>query len=243
MKSSESALISMRKYRRTPRGLLVDLFQKQKERSKDYKPNTDVKILHGDFRQVCKKNIKDNSVDLILTDPPYLKNYFSLWDDLSKEAERVLKPGGFLISYAWQPYLNEYINRLSKHLKYYWTLSITYKGNKTKLFLPHHMMLRWKPVLVFYKEPFPTRIGVLEDVIGKDGRDKSLHGWQQGENGCRYLLERFSKMGDLVLDPFAGSGTTLICCKEMKRKCTGIEIDKEMVEVIKGRLSDKDDKK
>lgn len=223
---------------------LVENKEKEKEKAKNYKPNNDIEILQGDFRQVCK-NILDDSVDLILTDPPYLKEYMPLWGDLSEVASRVLKPGGLLITYAWQPHLDKYINMLSKHLKYYWTLSIIYKGNKTKLFRSHNMMLCWKPVLIFYKEPFPTRMnnGAFEDVIGKDGRNKSLHEWQQGEEGCRYLLEHFSKPGDMILEPFAGSGTTLICCKDMKRKCTGIEINKEMVDVIKGRLSDKDDKK
>ena len=71
-----------------------------------------------------------------------------------------------------------------------------------------------------------------------DDKEKDLHLWQQPKKGVITLLNIFSKPNDLVLDTFAGSGTVLECCKELKRKSIGIEINKEMVEVIKGRLID-----
>ena len=46
------------------------------------------------------KNIPDNSIDLIFTDPPYNEASLSLYGDLAKLAERVLKPGGSLITYV-----------------------------------------------------------------------------------------------------------------------------------------------
>jgi len=50
----------------------------------------DIEIRHGDFREVLA-DIPDQSVKLILTDPPYGKNYLSLWDNLGKFAARVLQ--------------------------------------------------------------------------------------------------------------------------------------------------------
>jgi DNA modification methylase len=45
-----------------------------------------------------------------------------------------------------------------------------------------------------------------------------------------------TKAGDTVLDPFSGTGTTLIVAKQLKRKSIGIEIDRDNVECIKDRL-------
>ena len=46
------------------------------------------------------ENIPDNSVDLIFTDPPYNEASLSVYADLAKLADRVLKPGGSLITYV-----------------------------------------------------------------------------------------------------------------------------------------------
>jgi len=56
-------------------------------------------IQHGDFRELIKK-LNTDSIDLVLTDLPYHKEYLPLWSDLSKHSARVLKPGKFLITYA-----------------------------------------------------------------------------------------------------------------------------------------------
>jgi DNA modification methylase len=45
-----------------------------------------------------------------------------------------------------------------------------------------------------------------------------------------------TKVGDTVLDPFAGTGTTLVVAEQLKRKSIGIEIDKSNIESIKSRL-------
>lgn len=41
-----------------------------------------------------------------------------------------------------------------------------------------------------------------------------------------------------MLDPFAGSGTTLVACKELGRDCIGIEREEEYVDIIKRRLGE-----
>ena len=59
----------------------------------------------------------------------------------------------------------------------------------------------------------------------------------QSEQPINHLIERFSDVGDLVLDPMAGSGTVARVSKDMKRRCIAIDKDRECVKIIKGRLN------
>lgn len=50
-----------------------------------------------------------------------------------------------------------------------------------------------------------------------------------------YLMGNSTKKGDVVLDPFAGSGTTLICAEQLGRRCFTIELDPHYCDVIIAR--------
>ena len=52
------------------------------------------------------------------------------------------------------------------------------------------------------------------------------------------LIDNFSKVGDTVSDPFMGTGTTGIVCKELNREFIGIEIDRDYFEISKKRIGD-----
>ena len=49
---------------------------------------------------------------------------------------------------------------------------------------------------------------------------------QKPINVLKQLIEIFTDEGDVVIDPVAGSGTTLKACKELNRSCYGFEIDR-----------------
>jgi DNA modification methylase len=57
------------------------------------------------------------------------------------------------------------------------------------------------------------------------------------------LLNMFTKEGDIVLDPFIGSGTTAVACKLTKRKFIGFEIDKKYCRLAAKRLRSFDNAK
>jgi DNA modification methylase len=52
------------------------------------------------------------------------------------------------------------------------------------------------------------------------------------------MVKASSKEGDLVLDPFAGVGTTFVVCKELKRNFIGFEINPHYVEICNKRLKE-----
>ena len=73
-----------------------------------------VTIHHGDALELAAQKIPGRSVDLIYTDPPYPKEFHYLYEWLAREAVRVLKPDGFLITYVgpyWKDVVMNYFNQ------------------------------------------------------------------------------------------------------------------------------------
>lgn len=61
----------------------------------------------------------------------------------------------------------------------------------------------------------------------RDGKDvPKIHPTQKPVNLLKQLIEIFTDEGDVVIDPVAGSGTTLRACQEMNRNCYGFEVSK-----------------
>ena len=52
----------------------------------------------------------------------------------------------------------------------------------------------------------------------------------------KHLVKLFSKEESLVLDPFLGSGTTALACKDTNRRCIGIELNKDYYDICMKRL-------
>jgi len=208
------------------------------ETAKTYKPDKDIQIIHADFYTWCSENLEDNSVDSIITDPPYPKEFLHLWDQLGEVAAKVLKPNMYLVTYSGQMYLDYVMEILSKHLSYCWTIALFHSG-PTQSVHPRNVICTWKPILIFRKgEPgkFDLDVEYTVDSFTKDYRDKEFHEWGQGEAAVSYCMDKFSKPGGLVLEPFAGGGTTLVVAAEKKRRCIGIEIEEDLIPVIKSNL-------
>jgi len=210
--------------------------EKLEEVSKTFVDNKEIQIFNTDFRETAK-TIKDNSIDLILSDPPYPKEFLPLWNDLAVIANRVLKPSGFLICYSGQIYLEEIMNYFTNAgLKYYWLGGLWHKG-ATAIVQGRNVINEMKPILFYQKLPFKKSKNTFCDLFTNDKQEKALHEWQQGIVTFKTIIERFTEPNDLIFEPFAGSGTTLVAAKELKRKCIGCEVDVSNINIIKGRLS------
>lgn len=70
------------------------------------------------------------------------------------------------------------------------------------------------------------------DSSGKDQDEQTVHGTQKPLECMGRPMRNHGGEGDMVYDPFLGSGTTLIACHKQKRVCRGVEIDPRYVDVI-----------
>ena len=73
-----------------------------------------------------------------------------------------------------------------------------------------------------------------ERIRGKDG--KALHPTQKPEEMLKRIILASSNEGDIVLDPFLGSGTTAAVAKKYKRDWIGIEKEKRYFMIAENRM-------
>ncbi len=208
----------------------------EKEKAKNFVIDESIcDFRNGDIKNVFN-DIQDGSIDLILTDPPYPKEIIEVWSDLAILAKRVLKPNGFVIAYSGQLNLPEVMRRMSEHLQYYWTFSLIHTGSR-QLVNARNLFCGWKPLLVF-QNGFKKIETPVDDFINGSGLSKDLHEWQQSELELKPIIENFTTIGETILEPFAGSGTTMKAAIKLKRKVIGAEIDKDIYDIAKGGLSE-----
>jgi len=195
------------------------------------------RILHGDFVQMAKQ-IEPESVDVIITDPPYPKEYLDLYEDLAIVARDLLKPGGSLVVMVGQSYLPEILEKMTPHIRYHWTLAYLTPGGQSVQLWQRKVNTFWKPLLWFVNGDYTGDwIGDVAKSAVNDN-DKRFHHWGQSESGMADIINRFSKPGDTILDPFMGGGTTGVVAVSMNRKFIGIDIDQKAVETSKARIAE-----
>lgn len=182
------------------------------------------------------RQMPSRSVDFILTDPPYITRYLDrsgrsiINDDNAdwlrpsfEQAYRVLKCNSFCISfYGWSKadlFLTAWRNagfRIAGHLVF----RKTYASSAKFLKYEHeqaYLLVKGQPEL----PAFP-----LGDVIDwPRSTGNRLHPTQKPVEVLKPLIRAFSSRGDLVLDPFCGSGSTLIAARDLGRKYVGFELD------------------
>ncbi len=181
-------------------------------------------VRRGDFREVLHDV---EAVSLILTDPPYPKESLPLWRDLGKWAANALADDGILIAYSGQMFLPQVLNHLCEHLEYWWCGAVVHKGNGNLSPLGHpvrKVINQWKPLVMFYKRGGVGFERTFRDLVAGVGPEKTDHNWQQPIEEAKVLIESFTQIGELVADPFAGSGGFCKAAVECGRLAVGAEI-------------------
>jgi len=198
-------------------------------------------IIYNEDSLIGMKRLPNDSIDMMLTDPPYAEKYQSLWYPLGIESKRLLKIGGSFISLCGHYQLPFVLNVLSKSLRYWWICGMEHTGNLKRL-PGKWVAIRWKPAVWFVKErrrlndcncPIDLYSG---GTIRKAQNAKVAHIWGQPLDWFEHYIERLTKKGDIVLDPFIGSGTTAVACKRLNRHYIGFEINKEYCQIAEQRL-------
>ncbi|HUW33756.1 MAG TPA: DNA modification methylase [Planctomycetota bacterium] len=197
-----------------------------------------VRLICADAAHAAQ-HIEAESVDWIITDPPYPKEFLELYGHLAALADHALKPGGSLIAMVGQSYLPEIIACLawSDRLSYQWTLAYLTPGGQAAQMWQRRVNTFWKPLLWFVKGSYAG--DWIGDVCRSDtnDNDKRFHEWGQSESGMGDIIERFTLPGQTVLDPFMGAGTTGVVAVRMKRRFVGLDVDSECVEKARRRIS------
>jgi len=196
--------------------------------------STELTIRHCSMQELLSK-LEAQSVDAIITDPPYAKEFLPLYADLARLAKPLLKPTGVLAVMCGQNFLPEILALMTPHIEYRWTVSYLMPGGQAVQFFKHKLNSFWKPVLLF-----GGRSSWMSDVVKSEpnDNDKRFHGWGQSESGMRDLVERLTEPADLVVDPFAGGGTTGVVCAVLGRRFLGCDIDGETVKLANARILD-----
>lgn len=194
------------------------------------------KIYTGDLSMLYRL-LRDNSVDLFFTDPPYNSHGVPLFGHLARLAQAKLKPGGLCLVYTGQLYLPQVISQMSEHLDYYWLFGLRHTGPRTRVWA-RRVSNGFKPVLVFTKRPAPKKPGhdwVADFVAG--AADKVHHEWGQGAGEAEYWIERLTLPGALVCDPCCGGGAILVACKSTGRRWIATEIDPGVAAAARARVA------
>jgi DNA modification methylase len=87
------------------------------------------------------------------------------------------------------------------------------------------------------KEWIKNQLGVWQFTYnGRDIRDKKLHPATFPISLAKRVIELFTHQGELVLDPFVGSGTTLLAAQELQRNAVGFDLSEQYINLAKSRL-------
>jgi len=202
---------------------------------KPYYSEPGIEIYHGDCRDILPHLPK---VDLVLTDPPYgIGKVYGEYIDTDANLLHIIQsvmPMLFIVSK--RIVITPGVNNVSIYPKPDWILAWVYGTTNT---YGGWGFSSWQPILAYGKDPYlQNGMGARMDIIYDSKTPaKNEHPCPKPETFTRKLLLRASALSsDTILDPFMGSGTTLVAAKQLGRKAIGIEIEKKYCDIAIDRL-------
>jgi len=232
---------------------------------KPYYNKDGITIYNKDCLEVMKQ-FDEKSFDLVLTSPPYedfngagyggktkdilfLKLYSEFFDEVLKQIARIIRENGQfylnlknktlnkkLITPHWLEFI-EGFNEFDFKSFVIWKYSGSFDSSKKRLHndyeIIYHLSKGDDIILNADKEDRDplTSIWYIPHSI-----KNRLHPVQMPEKVAEKMIRLSSNQSDIILDPFMGSGTTLVASKKLGRKAVGIEISKKYCEIAVERL-------
>ncbi len=204
----------------------------------------------------------DKSIDLILTDPPYgIGRKYDNYDDSPGKywqwflpALEIMKNKSKVLAFSHRSILTcKMIKDFDWVIAWYKPYSAGARIGNSPI-VPH-----WEPIYLYGMYSLGTKRDALPDVLkcnpeksptkrkSDSPRDKAKADNVEGKhplpkpiNLMEQLICGLSLKQDLVLDPFCGSGTTLVAAKRLGRKAIGIEISEKYCKIAVDRLRQKE---
>jgi adenine-specific DNA-methyltransferase len=190
-------------------------------------------IITGDARELVK-SIEDNSVSCIFTDPIYENTEDYRW--LAEIAMRVLKPNSACLAFvSTRNAARCQLAMEDTGLTYAYTLNYAIPGKPGALHL-YGLYPTTTPCLLFAKgrrkaSPY------LPDLIWSADHCDDKFEWSKNKKVLNRWMTSFTKPGDLIFDPFAGSGSIPVVAKETNRSFIGFEIVEKRANEARERLA------
>ena len=231
--------------------------------------------LYNDDCLTVMCNMTADSVDLVITDPPYnlglfmknratnlqkmRSNFFGSagWDDMEyadwlnsmeqffSQAAILMKKGGALIIFMAVIKVESVIAIAEKYGFYYKTTGIWHKRNPMPRNMNLHFINSTEAWIYF---TFGSRTGTFNNggraihdfietsVTPLSERKMGSHPTQKPLSLMSFFVETLTNPGDVVFDPFMGSGSSGVAARILKRKFIGVELNKEYFELAQRRI-------
>ena len=214
------------------------------------------KLYQGDCLEVMG-GIKDKSVDLIVTDPPYLMDYqsnrrkkedrfdkikndkgnYMLIQDYLEECHRIMKDNTAIYCFCSWHNIDFFKNEFEKHFKLknilVWNKNNHGTGDLKGSYAPKHEF-----ILFGHKGRTLLREKRIADVIDcpKISSNKLTHPTEKPQDLLEIFIKQSSDVGSIIFDGFMGTGSCGIAAKKLSRNFIGIELDEKYFNVAKDRL-------
>jgi DNA modification methylase len=188
------------------------------------------------------RQLEDKSIDYIVTDPPYNVgkdnwdySILDLLDACAKECSRVLKDEGIMYWFVPTRHLMKFGFLISQYLPYRWSFVWNTPNN---MLTGDIGFSKYTLILIFSKaKSIHRNMQDLKSINWKP--NNSGHPTPKPEVLIRYIISKISNEDDIILDPFMGSGTTAVACKQLNRNFIGFETKQEYVNIANERLEQK----
>ena len=171
--------------------------------------------------------------------------YIAIGDEFAAEINVILKRAGFYFRnwiiwyYTFGQNQRKKFNRAHTHILYFTKNKERFTFNDRDIRVPSARQLIYKDKRANPIGKIPDDVWQFSRVCGTFKERIGKHPCQMPEGLLELIIKTSSKEGDLVLDPFRGTGTTAALAKRLKRKFITMEISKEYYDIILKRLDGK----